>query len=78
MLNRPMQTYEHLSATTLCSSVQPLEVKLFIHRDPAEAEQAISGWLRQHPVRVRHVAQSQSEKGGNFLFITSLYYTVRD
>jgi hypothetical protein len=47
---------------------------MFVNNDPKEAEKNISQWLSQNDVHVRHITQSQSEKGGHFVLIVSLYY----
>jgi hypothetical protein len=53
------------------SSVQ---VKMFIHNNPKDAEKAIAQWLKENDVIIHHIAQSQSEKGGNFVFVLTLFY----
>lgn len=53
-----------------------LQVKMFIHKDPKEVEKTIAHWLTQNEVRVHHIAQSQSEKGGQFIFVVTLFYTA--
>lgn len=50
------------------------QVKMFIHKDPEDAEKAISRWLNENDVSIVHIGQSQSEKGGNFVFILTLFY----
>jgi len=54
-----------------------IQVKMFIHNDPKEAEQSISLWLRQNDVIIRHLTQSQSEKNGSFVFVVSVFYDRR-
>jgi hypothetical protein len=51
-----------------------MQLRMFVSNDPKEAEKNISQWLSQNYVHVRHVTQSQSEKGGHFVLIVSLYY----
>jgi len=53
------------------SSVQ---VKMFIHSHPKDAEKAIAQWLKENDVIIHHIAQSQSEKGGSFVFVLTLFY----
>ena len=53
------------------SSVQ---VKMFIHNNPKEAEKEIAHWLKENDVIIHHIAQSQSEKGGSFVFVLTLFY----
>lgn len=54
--------------------VPAVQVKMFIHNNPGEAEKEISLWLKENDVIIQHVAQSQSEKGGGFVFVVSLFY----
>jgi hypothetical protein len=51
-----------------------LQLKMFIHPDPASLEKEIQEWLRVCPVHIEHVTQSQSEKGGAFMLVVSLFY----
>jgi hypothetical protein len=51
------------------------EVKIFVQKDATEAEKAIAAWLKQNKVLIHHIGQSQSEKGGAFLFIISVFYS---
>jgi hypothetical protein len=51
-----------------------MEVKMFSHHDLKEAEKQISQWLQKNPVRVQHITQSQSEKGGSFVFVLCIFY----
>jgi hypothetical protein len=51
-----------------------MQLRMFVSNDPKEAEKNISQWLSQNDVHVRHITQSQSEKGGHFVLIVSLYY----
>jgi hypothetical protein len=55
---------------------KPYAVKMFIHQNPREAEGEIQLWLQQNSVTLHHVSQSQSEKGGNFIFIITLIYST--
>ena len=55
-----------------------MEVKLFVHQSAKEAENAVNDWLKQNPVDIKHIGQSQSEKGGKFVFIISVYYTSKE
>lgn len=52
-----------------------MEVKLFVAENPQLAESQVNEWLQHHAARVHHVAQSQSEKNGRFVFVISIYYT---
>ena len=51
-----------------------MEVKMFIHKDPAAAEAAVNNWLQEHHVQVCHVTQSQCELGGRLTLILSVFY----
>jgi hypothetical protein len=51
-----------------------LQMKMFIHHDLKEAEKAIGQWLQHQDVIIHHISQSQSEKGGQFLFVMSVFY----
>lgn len=51
-----------------------VQVKMFVHNDPKDAEKAIAQWLRENSVTIHHMAQSQSEKGGSFVFVITLFY----
>ncbi|HWI89740.1 MAG TPA: hypothetical protein VNT20_00640 [Flavisolibacter sp.] len=53
------------------SSVQ---VKMFIQNSPKEAEKEIAQWLKENDVIIHHIAQSQSEKNGSFVFVITLFY----
>ncbi len=53
-----------------------MEVKLFIAENPATAEEQVNDWLQSNPAKIHHVAQSQSEKNGRFVFVMSIYYTL--
>lgn len=51
-----------------------VQVKMFIHNNPKDAEKAISQWLKENDVIIHHIAQSQSEKSGSFVFVLTLFY----
>jgi len=53
-------------------------IKMFVHNNPKDAEKAIADWLQENDVRIHHIAQSQSEKGGNFVFVITLFYLMND
>lgn len=52
-----------------------MEVKLFVHRSAIEAETTVNEWLEQNDVTIKYIGQSQSEQGGKFVFIISVFYT---
>ena len=51
-----------------------MEMKLFIAEHPQLAEAEVNNWLQQSSVEVHHVAQSQSERNGRFVFVVTIYY----
>jgi hypothetical protein len=51
-----------------------MQVKLFVHHSADEAETSLNKWLVEHDVDIEYIGQSQSEKGGKFVFIISLFY----
>ena len=51
-----------------------VQVKMFVHNNLKDAERDIAQWLKENDVIIRHIAQSQSEKGGSFVFVMSLFY----
>lgn len=51
-----------------------MEVKMFVCNNPQHAEREVNEWLSQHQVRVCYVTQSQSERGGKFIFVISVFY----
>ena len=57
-----------------CASIN-YRLKMFVHKDPAAAEKEVTQWLLQNSVALHHVTQSQSERGGSFMFVLSLFYT---
>jgi hypothetical protein len=54
------------------------EVKMFVYNNPKEAEKALSQWLKENDVTIHHIAQSQSEKNGSFVFVITLFYIPND
>jgi hypothetical protein len=51
-----------------------LKMKLFTESTHSLVETKVNEWLQHHSVTVTHIGQSQSEKGGKFLFTISLFY----
>jgi hypothetical protein len=51
-----------------------LQVKIFVHQNFTDAENSISSWLEENRVQIQHIGQSQSEKGGKFIFTVSVFY----
>jgi hypothetical protein len=54
------------------------QVKMFVHNNPNDAEKTISQWLQQNEVTIHHIAQSQSERGGSFVFVITVFYLTND
>ncbi|HJW17035.1 MAG TPA: hypothetical protein VJ499_07940 [Flavisolibacter sp.] len=51
-----------------------LKMKLFTESTHSLVETRVNEWLQHHNVSIAHIGQSQSEKGGKFLFTISLFY----
>ena len=51
-----------------------VQIKMFVHNNPNDAEKAITQWLKENNVTIHHIAQSQSEKNGSFVFVITLFY----
>lgn len=51
---------------------------MFLFNNPEDAEKAVNEWLKENDVTIHHIAQSQSEKGGQFVFVISLFYIPND
>jgi hypothetical protein len=51
-------------------------VKTFVADHPETAEKKVNEWLNRNRVKLHHVGQSQSEKGGKFVFVLSLFYSI--
>ena len=51
-----------------------MQMKMFVHKDPHQAEYELNEWLKVHDVKLHHVVQSQSENQGKFLFVVSVFY----
>lgn len=54
-----------------------MEVKMFVCSNPEAAEKEVARWLGQNPVTITHITQSQSERGGSFVFVLTLFYTKK-
>lgn len=50
------------------------KLKLFVFNDLNDAEREINQWLQEQRVEIKEIVQSQSEKNGRFMFVTSIYY----
>jgi hypothetical protein len=59
-------------------ATKPLEVKIFMDRDPEVVSENLNLWMESNPVRIHHIGQSQSEKNGKFVFIISVFFTLQD
>ena len=51
-----------------------MQTKMFVHSSAAAAEKALNDWLEVNNVQVQYIGQSQSEQGGRFVFIVSVFY----
>ena len=51
-----------------------MEAKMFVHPSVQEGEKAVNEWLQNNEVSVQYIGQSQSEQGGRFVFIISVFY----
>jgi hypothetical protein len=53
-----------------------LQVKMFVRNNPKDTERDIAQWLKENDVIIHHIAQSQSEKGGSFVFVLTVFYML--
>jgi len=51
-----------------------MQTKIFVHSSAVAAEKALNDWLETNHVQVQYIGQSQSEQGGRFVFIISVFY----
>jgi hypothetical protein len=51
-----------------------MKTKIFVHSSADAAEKALNDWLEANNVQVQYIGQSQSEQGGRFVFIISVFY----
>jgi len=51
-----------------------MKVKLFVRHSLDDVEMAVNEWMKQEEILVSHVAQSQCEKQGKFVFVMSVFY----
>lgn len=52
------------------------KLKLFVSHSLEEVENDLNEWLAQEGINISHVAQSQSERGGKFVFVISVFYQI--
>lgn len=64
-----------LKSTGRLTSRSENKMKTFTGNDPSLVEKKVNEWLAVNDVELLHIGQSQSEKGGNFVFTISLFYT---
>ena len=50
------------------------KVKMFVRNSLHEVETEVNEWMEQESIRISHVAQSQCEKQGKFVFVLSVFY----
>ena len=60
------------------SATEEQRVKIFVMHDPSEAEKLINQWLQKNNVSIHHIGQSQSEKGGKFIFTLSVFFSNKE
>jgi hypothetical protein len=72
-----IQLTENTARQSLFNS-SAVEVKMFVYNNTREAEKALSQWLKENDVTIHHIAQSQSEKNGSFVFVITLFYIPND
>lgn len=70
---RTIQLTQNRSEEFLLES-SAVQVKMFIHNHPKDAEHAIGQWLKENDVTIHHIVQSQSEKAGSFIFVLTVFY----
>jgi hypothetical protein len=51
-----------------------MKVKMFVRHSLEDVESRVNEWMEQNNVRISHVAQSQCEKQGKFVFVLSVFY----
>jgi len=51
-----------------------MQTKIFVHSSADAAEKALNDWLEANNVQVQYIGQSQSEQGGRFVVIISVFY----
>ena len=51
-----------------------MQTKIFVHHSAPAAEKELNNWLKENKVSVQYIGQSQSEQGGKFVFIISVFY----
>jgi hypothetical protein len=51
-----------------------MQTKIFVHHSAQAAEKELNNWLKENKVNVQYIGQSQSEQGGKFVFIISVFY----
>lgn len=71
-----MKIAEEFNVADILRPVPAQQVRIFIDKDPKEAEKNINAWLRENKVFIHHIGQSQGEKGGNFIFSISIFYSL--
>lgn len=70
-----MNQYSERISDYFSNETATVELKIFTDKDISGAERAVNHWLKHNPVVIRHIGQSQSERGGNFIFSLSLFYS---
>lgn len=70
-----MTQYSERTSGYFSNETATVELKIFTDKDISGAERAVNHWLEHNPVMIHHIGQSQSERGGNFIFSLSLFYS---
>lgn len=73
-----MKTIQLTQNAELLLESSTVQVKMFVNNNPKEAEKAVAQWLKENDVIIHHIAQSQSEKGGSFVFVMTLFYVLNN
>lgn len=61
-------------AGKLLMDTSSVQVKMFVHNNPKDAERSVGQWLKENDVILHHIVQSQSEKSGSFVFVITVFY----
>ncbi|HEY0356216.1 MAG TPA: hypothetical protein VGC29_08435 [Flavisolibacter sp.] len=51
-----------------------LQVKIFSGNHIADAEKQVNDWLSLADCNIHHIGQSQCERNGSLLFVSSVFY----
>jgi hypothetical protein len=51
-----------------------MEVKMFANNDVKMAQEELNEWLSEQTIHVQHIGQSQCERNGKLMLVTSIFY----